>query len=158
MNYEQDRANKLVKTFTTANTFVHELHTIVQSILTQLEAEILLGDDRCQRILTNALKIQALEDIAQQDTTPPPPAAESDDPLPPPAIDWGLFGNSPASVLIARLKKEEGISPTGLAIICGVHVSSITNWSNSKPIREVNYNRLIEICHVFNTPTTGDTP
>ena len=153
MNYAQDRANKLVKTVNDiANTFVHELHAIVQSILTQLEDEILLGQDRGERIFEHAIKIKALEDLARQDATPPPPT----EPEPEPEAVTSYYGNSTASVLVDRLRGD--LSLSGLAMVCGVHPTSITNWSNGKPIREANYTRLIDLCHAFKLPTTGDSP
>ena len=157
MNDAQDRANRLVNAFyDIINSFrllATDLPLALESIIKQLEEEILLGQERGERIFENAIKIQALEDLARQDTTPPPPAAES-------AQDVlnSYYDNSPASILITRLKEAAAITPTLLAVICGVHVSSITNWSNNKPIREINYNRLIEICHAFHLPTKGDTP
>ena len=138
MNTAQDRANRLVNAFT--------------DIINSFREEILLGEDRAQRILENAIKIKALEDHARHPDTPPPSA----EPEPEPEAVTSYYGNSPASVLVDRLRGD--LSLSGLAMVCGVHPSSITNWYNGKPIREANYTRLIDLCHAFKLPTTGDSP
>ena len=146
MNDAQDRTvSTLQHLHAIATNIKHELLTIVQSILTQLEDEILLGQDRGERIFENALKIQALEDLAHQDPTPPEPTPTAE-----------TQGPSPASVLIERITKECGLSRKALSTLCDVHDTSITNWANGKTIRPANYNRLVTLCEAFNLPITGD--
>ena len=83
-----------------------------------------------------ATDLRGLADKPAPLSFPPPIAADQEQPM------------GDHSDAIMRLMEKTGLNQQGVAVLVGVHATSVSNWLRGKPVRMKNVLRLRSVCKV----------